>query len=316
MENNDMNQSKENGFEGEVQNDEFFVENSSIKNMKGNYLFTFGDVGSGKSTIHNMLIYSLWETPNIKFDYHSNDGKKLQPAIIVNWVKKISSGLLPERTQYGKIQDFSISFSQQKKKPLRVHFLEISGEDIKSIIPARNKTATLFHQIDSLLRSDLVKKRFIFVSDSSKHLLSNKEKNEDIMFSEIISLLKTQILKKKTRIKILFIVSKWDVLNGKYKSPVDYFNKNFPQMKSYLGENWDITYIPFSVGAVNKVETNKQDEFGNPVFENKIDFPDAGIKYAKYMIQWIHYSFTNEFLTGFPKIKETLLDKIKRLLGT
>ena len=168
----------------------FGVRDSDINTASGNYVFTVGDVSSGKSTLQNILLYRLWTNENIVFDYKHKTSDHRHNAILNGWVEKFSKGFFPARTARGLLQNFAFSFGQKNRKSVNVNFLEISGEDIKSIVPKlRGSTPKIHSQLEQFLRLRKLNKRFIFVSDCEIHSSSATGESglgEDILFSELL----------------------------------------------------------------------------------------------------------------------------------
>src|SRR5512134_3844054 len=129
------------------------VDGSAIDGRTGNFLFTVGGVGSGKSTLQNFLVHRLHVDENIHFDRTSRDGKTASEAYLNAWVHNIAAGYLPERTQKGVLREFNVRFGQRGRPNLDFSFIEIAGEDIRSIVPtADQKQPKLNDHLERYLR--------------------------------------------------------------------------------------------------------------------------------------------------------------------
>jgi hypothetical protein len=295
---------------------DYNVGDDDIDSKSGNYLFTIGNTSSGKSTLQNLLIYRLWSKEDIIFEYANKDGDHRHDKLLDDWVTNLRQGNFPLRTKQGILQEFSITISQAKKKKLELNFLEMSGEDIKSIVPTldKSKKPKINEQLVAYLTTKKTKinKRFIFVSDAEE----NKKKrsspntdtiNEDMLFNHFLRYLLGKDGLAMKKIKVLFVAAKWDLLKGEYSTAQEYFRKNFPQTRGILKYNRaDAVYIPFSVGVT---ETKEVEENGKKSFKKLIRSLES--KYVDSLIQWIYSSFTNNTLKGMPKISLSLLDKIR-----
>lgn len=292
--------------------DKFIVSDADIQNKQGNYIFTVGNISSGKSTIQNIMVDRLWAREDVTFKYVNRDGDARHAAILDHWRKELNKGNLPKRTEQGEIQEFSISFGQTNKKDLELNFLEISGEDIKYIVPTmESKLVKGFNkQLDEYLNLTKVNKRFIFVSDANVNRKQGKEveESEDILFFHLLEhLLGKQGLGLK-KIEVLFVVAKWDIVQKEYSSVKEYVQKHFPQTRSILTTHRCTTvYIPFSVGRIEEVKNSTTKEI-----ETKIISLEA--KYVDRLIHWIYYTYTNNTLKNFPKIVPSFFDKIVKVL--
>ncbi len=301
----------------EEEQDDYQVLEEDFSNKEGNYIFTVGNVSSGKSTLQNLMIYRLWSKDDINFEYghHSNDHR--QKALLSNWVDAFRKGILPPRTKQGLIQEFNISISQKRKKPLDLNFIEISGEDIKSIVPSLDSSTkpSVHNFLDRYLtESNNINKRFIFVSNGEEHQRGNKTNDnlsEDILFDSFLRYLLSDSQKGLKKLNILFVIAKWDTVREDYKNDYKkYLKDNFPQTLSILdGERVTVMYLPFTVGKIEEQLVDKD----NHVYENRIVRLENA--YVDRLIQWTYNTFTGEVLNNFPPIKPSLLYRIAKSLG-
>lgn len=297
--------------------DEYQVRDEDFAKKEGNYVFTVGNVSSGKSTLQNLLVYRLWSKDDINFEYGRNNGDHRHNALMTKWVESLKRGILPERTKKGTIQEFNISIAQKGKKELDVNFIEISGEDIKSIIPSldSNKKPSVHNHLDKYLSADnAINKRFIFVSNGEEHQKGKKMGNgisEDILFDSFLRYLLGDTQKGLQNLNILFVISKWDTVRDDYGNDFSkYIKLNFPQTYSILrGDRVKVMYLPFSVG---KIEEQLIDE-ENDIHENRIVSLEK--VYIDRLIQWLYNTFTGETLKGLPPIKPSIIYRAAKLFG-
>lgn len=291
--------------------EDYCVENAQIKDRNGNYIFTVGNVGCGKSTIQSMLVSRLWHREDISFGYHNCEGDHRHDKVLNDMVTSMHRGILPDRTKQGRLQEFAISMAQKGKKPLELNFLEISGEDIRSIVPT-------FSAIDRpMLNSQLVEylkvptsqinKRFIFVSDAEEHRkgkISNSDVPEDILFNELLRYLLGKDTLAMQKINVFFVVAKWDLVKNEYSSLDEYISRNFPQTRGILNsDRCTVRFVPFSVGEFeDEWDENEQ------IFQQRIKSLNS--HYIDYLLHAIYHSFTRNELNNFPRINRTLRDRI------
>jgi len=291
-------------------NDLYAVKDSDINAANGNYVFTVGNVSSGKSTLQNLFLYRLWTNEHIVFDYCHETADHRHDAILNGWIESFSKGIFPERTKANLLQNFSIAFGQNNRKSVKINFLEISGEDIKTIVPdLRGSKPKIHSQLEQFLRLRKLNKRFVFVSDCEKHTTGSTSESglgEDILFSELLEHLQTPQGIGLKRLNILFVAAKWDMVQHQYTGGVqEYFNRHFPNTKAFTKRSGiEATFIPFSVGSVKMDSTDgKNPSLRIATLENQ---------YADFLIQWIYHSYSGRTLTGFPSIVES---NIKRVLS-
>ena len=282
------------------------VDGSGIEGRTGNFLFTVGSVASGKSTLQNFLVHRLHVDENIHFDRTSSDGNTASEAYLNAWVQNIAAGYLPERTHKGVLREFNVRFGQRGKPNLDFSFIEIAGEDIRSIVPtAEHKQPRLHEHLERYLRQGGVNKRFLFVSDASRNRLGKGRFEEDVLFDTLIRYLLSDTGVGLRKLNLLFIAAKWDVVQNEYKSDRQYFQTNFPQTRSTIKASPKIhaSYMPFSVGTV----VVERRENGEAVSRLKA----VEKRYAELLISWIYHSFTQRHLKGYPRVTLSFWDRIK-----
>ncbi len=300
----------------------FSVSKEELSNKEGNYVFTVGNVGCGKSTLQNLLIARLWKLHNVNLEYASVTGDWRHDKLLNDWVVAIKHGHLPERTQQGRLQEFNIAISQPKRQKLTLNFLEISGEDIKSIVPTldlSHRPKINSHLVEYLRTSkDKMNKRFIFVSDCEDNKRTSMEAEadkpeftEDILFRALLHYLLGADGLRMERINVLFVAAKWDTVETEYKSVARYFNKNFPNSRAILSsDRCRAQYMPFSVGKIQDVQVvNKRT--GERYFEKRITSLEH--RYVDALIQWIYQTFTGNHLRGLTKVQLSNMDKLRKI---
>jgi hypothetical protein len=282
------------------------IDGTGIEGRTGNFLFTVGGVASGKSTLQNFLIHRLHVDEGLYFDRTSSDGKTANEAYLNAWVQNIAAGYLPERTHKGVLREFNVRFGQRGRPNLDFSFIEIAGEDIRSIVPtADQKQPKLHEHLERYLRQGGVNKRFLFISDASRNRLGRGTFEEDVLFDTLIRYLLSDNGIGLRSLNILFVAAKWDVVQHEYTSDRQYFRTNFPQTRSTVQSSPRIKaqYMPFSVG---EVVVEKRDG-GESVARLKT----IERKYVELLISWIYHSFTQRQLSGYPRVTVRFWDRIK-----
>jgi hypothetical protein len=290
------------------------VDGSSIEGKSGNYLFTVGNVGSGKSTIQSSLIHRLWSDSRILFEYATTDGNPAHDAYLNGWVQNIGNGFFPERTKAGGVREFTVRFGQRKRPVLQLSFIEIAGEDIRSIVPSGSRREgeqpRLNEYLERYLKEPHIKKRFLFVSDGALNRTGPQREaamyNEDILFDTLLRYLLSNSGVGLKKIDALFVAAKWDQVKNDYRSERQYFRTNFPQTFGTVASTTRIRagFMPFSVGDV---VVDRPPDTGEAVA--RIVRKES--KYVDTLIGWIYQSFTQRRLVGHVKVRKTLWDRIK-----
>ncbi len=288
---------------------EYEVDPGKIDGRSGNFLFTVGSPSSGKSTLQSYLVYRLWSHSNVSFDYSNADGNNDHDVILNGWVQNFANGYLPKRNPQGILQEFNVQYGQPGRPTLAFNFIEISGEDIRSIVPTVAGNEPQLHPLlEQYLRLGGTRKRFLFISDASNNRAcaagETKALEEDVLFDHLIRYLLSDVGVKLKKLEILFVATKWDVVSNEYPSERAYFNQNFPQTQSRVKNSRRIqaAYMPFSVGEV----------YHKTVGDEQIPMVRSLDKrYVDILIHWIFHSFTQRPLKGFPKTKATIWDKVR-----
>ncbi|MCZ6641307.1 MAG: hypothetical protein O7F71_07000 [Gammaproteobacteria bacterium] len=288
---------------------DYAVDPGKIDARSGNFLFTVGSPSSGKSTLQSYLIYRLWSHANVSFDYSNADGNDDHDVILNGWVQNFANGYLPKRNPQGILQEFNVQYGQPGRPTLAFNFIEISGEDIRSIVPTVEGNVPQLHPyLEQYLRLGGTRKRFLFISDATNNRVSTtgvtRALEEDVLFDHLIRYLLSDTGIKLKQLEILFVATKWDVVCNEYPSERAYFNANFPQTQSRVKNSRRIkaAYMPFSVGDV--YHANLGDEQIPRV--RSLDR-----RYVDILINWIFHSFTQRPLKGFPKTTATIWDKVR-----
>ncbi len=288
---------------------EYQVDPGKIDGRSGNFLFTVGSPSSGKSTLQSYLVYRLWSHSDVSFDYSNTDGNNDHDVILNGWVQNFANGYLPKRNPQGILQEFNVQYGQPGRPTLAFNFIEISGEDIRSIVPTVEGNEPQLHPLlEQYLRLGGTRKRFLFISDASNNRAGaageTKALEEDVLFDHLIRYLLSDVGVKLKKLEILFVATKWDVVSNEYPSERAYFNQNFPQTQSRVKNSRRIkaAYMPFSVGEV----------YHKAVGDEQIPMVRSLDKrYVDILIHWIFRSFTQRPLKGFPKTKATIWDKVR-----
>jgi serine/threonine protein kinase len=271
---------------------DYHLSDDEIKEIDGNYIFTIGATSAGKSALHTALLYTLKTDRNIQFSYYSTENNEHE-IIIRKWINAFDRNILPASTPAGRVQRFTIEFGEKNTK--RVNFLEIAGEDIKSIVAVENEEPKLNDKLEQLLKSDKIKKYFFLLFDPTRKKnfenLNLEEATQDDIFSKFLNYLNNTL--KLKNIEVLLVITKADLLDQQYKKADEYFkdsnnieiNNTFSVLKE--NENFITDILLFSLGEFSK--NGKLEIYNN--------------KNMHSLIQWIYKKISGEELESMPSIK-------------
>jgi len=290
-----------------------FVDDDAIEGKSGNYLFTVGNVGSGKSTLQSYFVHRLWSDPRLVFEYATADGNSAHDAYLNGWVQNIANGFFPQRTKAGKVREFTVRFGQARRPVLELGFIEIAGEEIRTIVPGSNggdgHELGLSPYLERYLREPRIRKRFLFVSDAAANRPGSHREaamySEDILFDTLLRYLLKRSGVGLKRLEALFVAAKWDQVKNDYKSERHYFRENFPQTLATVAHTKRIraSFMPFSVGEV-AVDHSEGD--GRSIA--KIVRKET--RYVDTLISWIYGSFTRRRLVDHVQVRQTLWGRL------
>jgi len=286
---------------------DFSVRSDAIQGREGNFLFTVGSTGSGKSTLQHFLVYWLHCDRTLNLDYASTEEAHVHDAHLNQWIQEFARGYLPERTPQGTLQEFRIGFSQKGRPRLDFSFVEISGEDIRSILPNPSDPMPRLHaQLEQYLRLQGANRRFVFVSDATANRRDGTGRvfYEDILFSTLIRYLLSERGVNLKKLNILFVASKWDAVKSDYRSVQAYFNTHFTQTRALVDGSSRIraSFIPFSVGDIVLAEEGGETVARVRAVDNT---------YIRYLVSWVYHSFKGTHLRGgYPRVARSLMGRL------
>jgi ABC-type cobalamin/Fe3+-siderophores transport system ATPase subunit len=236
-----------------------------------NYIFTFGSVGSGKSTLMATLTRFLSEKATLHINPKNINGTRLY---LKDWLKKLEKQEFPPRSLTGEIVevDLGIQFrNTNEEDSLIITFLEMSGEDLQKV---DIKTG------DGMLTANFVTyiknaKMFLIVTD-----FDSAKDDDQLIFLFLNKLLNEY---KINIYAVALIISKWDLSEGKINVR-DFVAENMKLTKNWL-ESSNIEEPRVFTFSVGKVQSNLPDS------ESKI--VQLLLDDSKKIITWIEEKLNN-----------------------
>ncbi len=227
----------------------------------GHCLFTAGAVGAGKSTLQHAIIHCLHRDEGIDLTFRSGDGNAHHDPDLQDWSFRFDRGEFPDRTRVGTLQTFFVEFGQNRR-PVRLSFVEISGEHFQAILPQSDRpdhAPQLAPDLEYILTTKAVTKLFLFVADTTQHYLAgssaesrddrDQDPYEDMLFSCLLNRIRDLGM---NRINLLFAATKWDKAPNRNLDPERFFRAHFPQTRAALRRfpKAQVQYIRFTIGNV------------------------------------------------------------------
>ena len=232
-----------------------------IKFMKDySCFFMFGVSFSGKSAILSGLFYNLYahkilaghsiEKTNDLSIPNQQEGTVLLNELLAAIPRKEFPRRTPELNPTKPLpkQINHVFRPKDKRKPIfKFSILDISGEELEKVDPAKNNGGKLKSGIDVFLK--LPENNLAFICVIPAVVPGHMDQFE--LSNYILNFLNTIDLKDYRKCPILFIVSKWDTVSSVYSKPEDFLKENAPLIWAKMHEaDRDVTIMSFSLGEV------------------------------------------------------------------
>lgn len=196
--------------------DAYFVDNLSdvasasftsemAANAKGNFIFSFGDAGSGKSSFHFHLIRYIEQGndfDSIEVVPRRHGVPNFQAAAIMDdWRQRWSEGRFPESTDVNTIKCLSYTATPRygRKTPMEFSVIEVSGEKLRTVIQTDDKAPHIPEELDALFANPNVNITLVM-------LLHPKRKNNDVLFSSFLRYLRGRHPQRTQDTPLLLVV--------------------------------------------------------------------------------------------------------------
>lgn len=274
-------------FDGDVS---YSIKNSDFSTRSGAYLFTIGNTGSGKTTLHQYIL--KWLKDNTTLERCSVDGHYGPVATIDDFISSADRRVFCARTTVGEPMELKVKIHPIKSPPLELGFFEISGEDIKSVIPTHSKSPELPEKLEEALGNRNIRYAFIFVSDADE--ARRETFNEDRLFASFLDYT-SQRHDHLRRVPLLFVVSKWYGKNvSDFKSPHEYVKTKLPgtYRRLMLMKKQGINHAIVS----HYIGTHKETTDDTGKVERVIT--EQNMNSSAAIVKWVYKNFKNRNMDG------------------
>lgn len=274
------------------------IDDVDQENKNGNYVLTFGNIGSGKSTLQQWLVAWLRTKGIAEVTFEPVNGSHMPVEECQKMVIKTTKGCFPDSTAKGNAKEYKISITPSRGKlpSLAFSFFEISGEELKEVVPDKSfgYTPTLPEYMNGFLANPKIRFSLLIVTDVEKHSLIKRSKkngmyrdlDEDHMICSFLDYLRNNFDNKFFRAPVLICLAKWDKAAGIYENTDSYLKDALPQTYNRIllmkKRKIMVNIVAHSVGAV-KV-SDKGEAF----------VPKPNFKSTEKIAKWIYSSFTHK----------------------
>ena len=165
-----------------------------ISSRQGNYIFTFGKPGSGKTVMQSSILRYLMtsreynvKTPKPVGDESGNDIAKEE--IFLEWRQGWKDNVLPERTAFGRPSEFRYNVAPKTRPDVQLDFgfFEISGEDLQKTRRVKGGKPTLNKSIHDFLANESCEFQFLLVCNGKDVT------DDDQLFCDFLHYMREQI---------------------------------------------------------------------------------------------------------------------------
>jgi len=281
------------------------IDDVDQSNRWGNYVLTVGNINSGKSTLQQWLVTWFFTKGVTQATFKPIDGAQDPVKKLYDMVNRTLRGEFPASTLIGKQEEFQLSITPKDKKklPLDFGFFEISGEDLKQVIPDETNAFQPYlpSSINRFLDNKKIRFTLLFVSNAEAHAKFKQNKQttlpdqleEDALFCSFMDYLERNFGNKFKRAPILLCISKWDYAKQHFSNdPNTYFKKALPQTYTRFlikhQQKIPVMSVPFSVGRIR----HQGGESKRAIVE---EIDDTS---TQLIASWIYRSFTRKDLLG------------------
>lgn len=269
----------------------------------GNFLLSFGFQASGKTVFQSHLIRYLRRHPDFFDKMTTGDLNDAAHRQMATWMANWEQDALPIRTKMTEEQvvelNFTIGYGKRLSNRLHLTMLELSGEDLKTIVPGADPVR-MFRPVHDYLSNTSIK--FILA------LIVDPEHNEDIhgaygvaandiMFSTLLDYLETNFENISNRLSIIMLLSKPHLALEAMRNDKELSSK-FPELttKAEMDANLLHAYfLRFAGTTYRKVSAWKGK---NAVVKLDIgEVVDGYLQHPRFddigrIYEWIHRTFT------------------------
>lgn len=208
-----------------------------IKARSGNYIFSFGYPGSGKTTFQWFLMDYLMNVGDFQTKvmvHDTSDGSEWEGRRIINdWKKLWIERRFPASTKSGEedIREVRCRVTPRtgQTRPLDFSFLEISGELLRMVMPQEHNRPNLVPTLAAYLSN--TKMKFILVL-----MLHPDVEDNDTLFASFITYLDKNFPNLRERMSLAVVISKPD--------------ESLERLRRYGSVNQRVNYDEFDEEAV------------------------------------------------------------------
>jgi energy-coupling factor transporter ATP-binding protein EcfA2 len=202
-------------------------------------IFLFGPMGAGKSTICAALSLLFFEEKGFAplLNLENVDGSKK----LLEWVDRLRDGRFPEKTLDDVFVRVDAGFEAlQREERAGISFFEVSGENLVRLSPLSDEHEICDERLKRWLEeADLI----LLVAPCDSFQIGRREA------LQFLSLLDSKFIARP----LALVLTKWDLAQEKYKTPLDFARAHYPEAIKVLATQkfkGYAQYFTFSIGEI------------------------------------------------------------------
>lgn len=211
---------------------------TSIKEHE--YIFVFGTVASGKTTLLSSIAYYIQNSKNYRIHYNPNDKEGF--PLITKGIESLRRGDFPSRTGVGNIFEIDIGWENISSGVIYpITFIESAGEDLQAVKLDWDEYKTSPIVLENLIKEG---NTVLLIVDAL-----NAQKDDYICVSFL-----NYVFSKKNRVNVGIVIMQWDKLKDKNILIEDFVKRNMPITSRYISNNRVQEHSIFSFSALDIFE--------------------------------------------------------------
>jgi len=280
------------------------LRDGSIEEKVGNYIFTVGYPGSGKTVFQSFLTYYINHSPDFRsqpvLDPEDVQGWAAQ-ATYNDWITRWHRGEFPNPNAFIEDDIQELSFIVNPKRgvtsPLRFSFLEVAGEFLRQVIADEHQDPTLVETLRRYLENSRLQFLLVLVIDPAR----DDDRENDLLFQNFFTFLDVNCPDIYSRSSLALLISKPNEALGKLKNAKPGL-RHHAELRGELCEDYIETFLP---ATYNRLDTWIPQERATVMSLNIGEIDDAretprivkpDMRDISKIFSWIYSNFTKEKL--------------------
>jgi len=282
-----------------------------LEARSGNYILSFGFAGAGKSSFQSHLARWILEGRDFIPHVAKTDANDASTRLINIWREDWRSNRFPDSTIPGErnVTELRLKATPNsgQKTPVVFSFLEISGEDLESVIP-KDGAATMLGSLRAFITNPKISPMMIFFVDPDHD-------DNDTMFFNLLDYLEANFKRPVIeRLSLLVLIPKpKTALANMRQSPkcrAEYNGlEHIEELNNELVELYLETFLPSAYSRIKVWKGEWQHArfcIGDPVPGRETHFENMSFVDISKIFSWIYTRFTGKKLGQSPggKLKD------------